>query len=154
MWRREVTVPRACRKKTEASLQRDTNNLDAMKKAMNPGNSLKPRLQAGVGLALLAGALYLAPALLVTGADTKTTDSKSKDAKATEANPETKTEKKKLTGAELYAMHCNRCHPERYATEWTAAQWKTLMTHMRVRASLPAAQAKELLKYLQEDSGN
>jgi hypothetical protein len=25
---------------------------------------------------------------------------------------------------------------------------------MRVRANLPAAQAKEILKYLQEDSGN
>lgn len=60
---------------------------------------------------------------------------------------------KKFTGAELYAMHCNRCHPERYPTERTAPQWKTLLTHMRVRANLPAAQAKEILKYLQEDSG-
>ena len=120
---------------------------------MNRGNSLKPRRRVGIGLALLAGALCLAPAALVTGADTKPADSKSKD-KATEAKPETKAEKKKLTGAELYAMHWNRCLPERDATEWTAAQWKTLMTHMRVRANLPAAQAKEILKFLQEDSGN
>jgi mono/diheme cytochrome c family protein len=74
------------------------------------------------------------------------------------AEPEKKTEKKaepkKLTGAELYAIHCARCHPERYATEFTSAQWKTLMLHMRVRANLPAAQAKVILKYLQEDSGN
>jgi mono/diheme cytochrome c family protein len=62
--------------------------------------------------------------------------------------------KKKLTGAELYAINCNRCHPERYATEFTSAQWKTIMMHMRVRANLPAAQAKVILKYLQEDSGN
>ena len=34
------------------------------------------------------------------------------------------------------------------------AQWKTIVTHMRVRANLPAAQAREILKYLQEDSGN
>ena len=33
-------------------------------------------------------------------------------------------------------------------------RWKTLMTHMRVRANIPAAQAKQILKYLQEDSGN
>ena len=74
------------------------------------------------------------------------------------AGPEKKTEKKaekpKLTGAELYAINCNRCHPERYATEFTSAQWKTVMLHMRVRANLPAAQAKVILKYLQEDSGN
>ena len=60
---------------------------------------------------------------------------------------------KKLSGAELYTMHCNRCHPERYATERTAAQWKTLMLHMRVRAGLPANQAKAILKYLEEDAG-
>jgi hypothetical protein len=61
---------------------------------------------------------------------------------------------KKLTGAELYAINCNRCHPERYATEFTSAQWKTILTHMRVRANLPAVQAREILKYLQEDSGS
>jgi mono/diheme cytochrome c family protein len=69
------------------------------------------------------------------------------------APPEKKAEKK-LTGAELYAINCNRCHAERYPMEWNSAQWKTLMTHMRVRANIPAAQAKQILKYLQEDSGN
>ena len=62
--------------------------------------------------------------------------------------------KPQLTGAELYSMHCNRCHPERYPTERTAAQWKTIMLHMRVRANLPASQAKIILKYLQEDAGS
>jgi cytochrome c5 len=62
--------------------------------------------------------------------------------------------KKKLTGVELYQVNCNRCHAERYPTEFTSAQWKTIMIHMRVRANLPAAQAREIFKYLQEDSGN
>ena len=75
-----------------------------------------------------------------------------------QSQPEKKIEKKssketKYSGADLYAMHCSRCHPERYATERTATQWKTLMLHMRVRANLPAVQAKSVLKYLQEDSG-
>jgi hypothetical protein len=61
--------------------------------------------------------------------------------------------KRQLTGAELYSMHCNRCHPERYPTERTAAQWKTIMLHMQVRANLPPAQARLILKYLQENSG-
>jgi cytochrome c5 len=65
-----------------------------------------------------------------------------------------KPEKKKLTGAELYQINCNRCHAERYPTEFNSAQWKTVMIHMRVRANLPAAHAREILKYLQEDSGN
>jgi cytochrome c5 len=58
-----------------------------------------------------------------------------------------------LTGAELYSMHCNRCHPERYPTERTAAQWKTIMLHMQVRANIPAGQARLILGYLQENSG-
>ena len=70
------------------------------------------------------------------------------------AAPEKPAAKSGLSGAELYAIHCNRCHPERYATEWNSAHWKTIMVHMRVRANLPAAQAKEILKFLQEDSGN
>src|SRR6202142_4704785 len=67
-----------------------------------------------------------------------------------EKKTDTKPATKKLTGAELYAINCNRCHPERYATEFTAAQWKTIMLHMRVRANLPDAQARQILKFLQE----
>ncbi len=61
---------------------------------------------------------------------------------------------KKLSGAELYSMHCNRCHPERYPAERTPAQWKTIVLHMRVRANIPAAQARTILTFLQENSGN
>jgi len=66
---------------------------------------------------------------------------------------ETPPAKKKLTGEQLYAINCARCHAERYPTEATKAEWKTLMTHMRVRANLPAKQSKEILKYLQENCG-
>lgn len=59
----------------------------------------------------------------------------------------------KLSGAELYALHCNRCHPERYAPERTADQWKTILLHMRTRANLPAEQARAILEFLQEGSG-
>jgi hypothetical protein len=61
--------------------------------------------------------------------------------------------KKQLTGAELYSIHCNRCHAERYPTERTGAQWKTIMLHMQVRANLPGQQARLILQYLQENSG-
>lgn len=61
--------------------------------------------------------------------------------------------KKTLDGAQLYDINCNRCHSERYPTEHTPGEWKTLITHMRVRANLPADQAKAILKYLQENAG-
>jgi hypothetical protein len=58
-----------------------------------------------------------------------------------------------LTGAELYSINCNRCHAERFPTERTGAQWKTIMLHMQVRANIPASQARLILQYLQENSG-
>ena len=57
-----------------------------------------------------------------------------------------------LSGQQLYAMHCARCHTERYATERTDAQWKTVMLHMQVRASLNGADAKKVTEYLQSSN--
>jgi mono/diheme cytochrome c family protein len=71
----------------------------------------------------------------------------------TNAAPAVAVAKAPITGAELYSIHCNRCHPERYPTERTAAQWKTIMLHMQVRANIPGQQARLILQYLQENSG-
>jgi hypothetical protein len=59
----------------------------------------------------------------------------------------------RLTGAELYSINCNRCHQERYPTERTGAQWKTIMLHMQIRANIPVSQARLILTYLQDNSG-
>ena len=70
------------------------------------------------------------------------------DSPVGETRQVTNAEKKpapKLSGAELYSIHCARCHSERYPTERTAAQWKTIMLHMRVRANLPAEHARAIL---------
>jgi hypothetical protein len=73
--------------------------------------------------------------------------------KAEAAPAEKPAGKPDLTGAELYSMNCERCHQERYPTERTGAQWKTIMLHMQVRANLPVKQSKLILQYLQENSG-
>jgi hypothetical protein len=102
----------------------------------------------------MAGAILAASLAPVAGEDTKAEAAKpQKDPPSAEKPVTKKAAKKKLTGAEVYALNCNRCHAERYATEWTPSQWKTIMLHMRVRANLPADQARAVLKYLQEDSG-
>lgn len=67
-------------------------------------------------------------------------------------NDDAKPAKKKFTGEQLYAINCNRCHAERYPTERTDAQWKTVMLHMRTRAQIPSEEAKAILKYLQENN--
>lgn len=55
-------------------------------------------------------------------------------------------------GAKLYQMHCGRCHSERFATERTDAQWKTVLLHMRNAAPLPQDDADAILDYLQQSN--
>jgi mono/diheme cytochrome c family protein len=107
----------------------------------------------GHSRALIRMTVATGVALVMVGGLTSILWSAEPTSDSKDQKPSKKTEKK-LTGAELYAINCSRCHPERYPTEWNPGQWKTVMTHMRVRANLPAAQAKQILKYLQEDSGN
>jgi len=116
-----------------------------------PGSS-KSQLWACLVLTVVAAASYAASLSgAIAGPDSSATNTPSLT--KTDA-PVEKKKAKKLTGAELYTINCNRCHAERYPTEFNPAHWKTLMTHMRVRANLPAAQAREILKYLQEEGGN
>jgi len=111
---------------------------------MHLPTSLKQRLAIRVGFAVTA---VVASAFLLSAGYA---GEGSKSVKP----PEKTTESQGLSGADLYAMHCNRCHSERYPKEFQAAQWQTIMIHMRVRANLPASQAKEILKYLQQESGS
>jgi hypothetical protein len=107
---------------------------------MNYFRSLKPMLLAGAGLYVFGAAICsMRIPMVYAGPQTA---------------PEKPPVKSTLSGAELYAINCNRCHQERYPTEFDPARWKTIMTHMRVRANLPAEQAREILKYLQEEAGS
>jgi hypothetical protein len=109
-------------------------------------------LRLAVALAVLAPIAWLPAAEQDKTASKKEPPAEQKSA-AEAASKKPQAAPKKLSGAELYSMHCNRCHPERYPTERTAAQWKTILLHMRVRANLPAEQARTILKYLQDNSG-
>ena len=59
---------------------------------------------------------------------------------------------KTLDGEQLYEINCTRCHTQRYPTERTDAQWKTIMMHMQVRANLPPDQVKKILQFLKENN--
>lgn len=67
--------------------------------------------------------------------------------------PPTETKTSGLSGIELWTMNCNRCHTYRGPNEYTAAHWQNILLHMRVRANIPAAQAREILKFLQQGAG-
>jgi mono/diheme cytochrome c family protein len=107
---------------------------------MNDFSPLKPRLLAGIGLAVIGAAIYAVSIPIINAGPP--------------AAPQKPAESNALSGATLYAINCSRCHQERYPAEFTVAHWRNIMIHMRVRANLPAAQAREILKYLEEDAGN
>jgi hypothetical protein len=109
--------------------------------------------------AVVLAALLTGMPLMLHSADTKSdasptpTNSVAANVSAPAVDAKSAAAKKQLTGAELYSIHCNRCHPERYPTERTGAQWKTIMLHMQVRANIPVKQANLILQYLQDNSG-
>jgi mono/diheme cytochrome c family protein len=51
-------------------------------------------------------------------------------------------------GARLWSPYCGGCHNARPPGERSPDEWDTIMLHMRVRANLPAQDAKALLEYL------
>jgi mono/diheme cytochrome c family protein len=123
---------------------RNTENQLHSMKTMNRLSSLKPRAWLGLCLAIVVAAVYTVSIAFAGEADPKAkTENKTKPEKKAVKKPD---------GAALYATHCNRCHAERYATERTDAQWKTIMLHMQTRAQLPGKDAKAILKYLQENN--
>jgi hypothetical protein len=102
---------------------------------------------------LFFSGLTLVQAQPAAKADSPPPPSKAAGSNAPAANPKPAKPKHQITGAELYSINCNRCHQERYPTERTGAQWKTIMLHMQVRANIPVSQANLILQYLQENSG-
>jgi len=114
-------------------------------------NSWKFWLSGSVGAALLATFISISiHSSLYAGGDA----GDSKAVQNAQTKPTEPVKAQKLSGEDLYTINCNRCHSQRYPKEWTPGQWKTLMMHMRVRANIPADQAREILKYMQEQSGN
>jgi hypothetical protein len=134
-----------------------------MKWPEKPSKPMKTQVQitfASVVAAVMIGGLTfsLYSAEPQSGAQPLKTDSSSSQTnsvapKVDSTNSVKVVVKSPLTGAELYSINCNRCHPERAPTDWTGAQWKTIMLQMQVRANIPAKQSKLILQYLQENSG-
>src|ERR1700730_1435292 len=112
-------------------------------KIVNDLSPLKPGLLAGLGLAFIAAAICTVSIPIVYAGP-----------QAAPAAPEKPAESSSLSGATLYAINCSRCHQGRYPTDFTVAHWRNIMIHMRVRANLPGAQAREIVKYREEDAGN
>lgn len=53
-----------------------------------------------------------------------------------------------IDGAAVYRASCNRCHNARAVEELGPEHWEMVVTHMQVRASLPARDAAALMLWL------
>lgn len=55
-------------------------------------------------------------------------------------------------GAKSWAQNCANCHNMRDAKEFSDAQWKVIVNHMRVRAGLTGQETRDVLLFLQENN--
>ena len=102
---------------------------------------------------VLAAVITVAVVVTITLAASAQTPRATSKKKTEETTTTTPVKVEPLSGAQLWAMNCNRCHMARNPGELTAAQWRTIFRHMRVRANLPADQAREIQKYLESGAG-
>ena len=52
-------------------------------------------------------------------------------------------------GARLWQQTCARCHNYRQPHSRSDSEWRLIVHHMRVRANIPASDAREILRFLQ-----
>ena len=125
--------------------------MDSDDLAMHTSKQTKPLLRGSIKLSNLFALATISVAVIIIGlpAIAQTPAAASK----TTAETTTPVKAEPLSGAELWTLNCSRCHTARSPGEFTAAQWQTILMHMRVRANLPAAQAREVLKFLQAGAG-
>lgn len=55
-------------------------------------------------------------------------------------------------GATVWANNCVRCHNARDPKDFRDDQWKVIMSHMRIRASLTGQEARDVLGFLQQSN--
>lgn len=57
-----------------------------------------------------------------------------------------------VRGATSWAQNCARCHNMRDTSEFNDTQWKVITNHMRVRAGLTGQEARDIIRFLQENN--
>jgi cytochrome c5 len=55
-------------------------------------------------------------------------------------------------GAKTWANNCVRCHNARDPKDFRDDQWRVIMSHMRIRASLTGQETRDVLGFLQQSS--
>jgi hypothetical protein len=53
------------------------------------------------------------------------------------------------SGVQLWSENCSRCHNMRPPDEFSAAQWATIVHHMRLRANLTGDEERKITTFLQ-----
>jgi hypothetical protein len=53
------------------------------------------------------------------------------------------------SGVQLWSENCARCHNMRPPDEFSGAQWDVIVHHMRLRANLTGAEARDIVTFLQ-----
>lgn len=55
-------------------------------------------------------------------------------------------------GAKAWAGNCAQCHNMRDPKDFRDDQWKSIMSHMRIRSGLTGQEARDILKFLESSN--
>ena len=97
---------------------------------------------------LLAASLMAGSIWMVSGCSSDNTTPAASGSSAT-TKPMMAAGESQKGGAQLWGENCARCHNYRPPQYYSDAQWDLIVHHMRVRANLTGAEAREITKFLQ-----
>ena len=99
-----------------------------------------------IALIALSVLILAAPLVIAKGKNTYKAD-KSEETKKTK-----KTEGDFVKGAQVWVNNCTRCHNMRNPADYSDQEWRLIVAHMRIRASLTGQEARDVLKFLQNSN--
>jgi mono/diheme cytochrome c family protein len=53
-----------------------------------------------------------------------------------------------VTGAKLWPVYCAQCHNARPGSQFSPAQWDSIMMHMRTQSIMPAKDIRAITEFL------
>ena len=72
----------------------------------------------------------------------------------THLNSDNSKSSKEMSGVEIWANNCMRCHSLRDASTQTKAEWRVITQHMRLRGNLTGEESRKVLAFLESGAAD
>ena len=89
----------------------------------------------------IVGAVGLISALVLSACATQDNTQSAANASVMSPTP--------LSGAQLWANNCSRCHNSRSPSSYSDGEWEIVAMHMRIQANLTGEEHRKILEFIQ-----